>query len=63
VGGSLDCFSCARGPILRYSLWKTVSKWNQDHATWAWLSMFSVWGTDLYIRLLISGVLHDVRLF
>ncbi len=63
IGGGLDCFSCSRGPILRYSLWKTVSKWNQEHATWAWLSMFSVWATDLYIRLLISGVLHDVRLF
>jgi hypothetical protein len=30
---------------------------NVSHELWAWLSMFSVWGTDVYIRLLIHGVL------
>lgn len=63
VGGNLDCFSCGVNPRLRYNLWQLVSNWNADHAMWAWISMFTVWGTDLYIRLLIMGVLHPVRFF
>jgi hypothetical protein len=63
VGGNLDCFSCGRHPLARYRLWRIVSAWNRNHSVWAWVSMFSVWATDLYIRLLIMGVIHDVRLF
>lgn len=64
IGGRSDSFSCADGrPTSRYVWWNRVSAWNKRHGTWAWLSMFSVWGTDLYIRLLISGVIHDVRFF
>jgi hypothetical protein len=29
---------------------------------WAWLSLFSVALTDLYIRLVSSGVIRDIRL-
>ncbi|HEY4864220.1 MAG TPA: hypothetical protein VIK45_01800 [Candidatus Dormibacteraeota bacterium] len=54
VGGSTDCMSCHRA---RYRLWKGVTVLNVRHELWAWLSMFSVWGTDVYIRLLIHGVL------
>lgn len=61
VGGRLNCFSCSRGAMVRYTLWKRISEWNQRHAMWAWLSLFSVWGTDLYIRLLITGAIHDPR--
>jgi hypothetical protein len=64
VGGDLDCFSCdAVHPMGRYRLWRLVSDWNRRHAMWAWLSMFSVWAVDVYIRLLMAGVIHDVRLF
>lgn len=63
VGGSLDCFSCQGKASFRYNLWRRVSEWNLRHGTWAWVSMFMVWGTDLYVRLLISGVIHDVRFF
>jgi hypothetical protein len=63
VGGNLNCFSCERNPRTRYRLWRIVSNWNRNHSVWAWVSMFSVWATDLYIRLLIMGVIHDVRLF
>lgn len=62
VGGGRDCVSCGRRPSLRYGLWHRVSAWNTRHGGWAWISMFSVWGTDLYIRLLIGGVLHDPRI-
>ena len=54
VGGSKDCFSCHRA---RYQLWKGVTVLNVKHETWAWVSMFSVWATDVYIRLLIHGVI------
>jgi len=53
VGGGKDCFSCHRA---RYRLWRGVSVLNARHEAWAWVSMFSVWATDLYIRLLIHGV-------
>lgn len=54
AGGGLDCFSCHRA---RYQLWKGVTVLNVRHATWAWVSMFTVWGLDLYIRLLILGAI------
>lgn len=54
VGGGQDCFSCHRA---RYRIWKGVSVLNLHHEFWAWISMFSVWATDVYIRLLILGVL------
>ncbi len=64
VGGNLDCFTCqTRRLSPRYRWWRTISDLNQKHGLFAWASMFMVWGTDLYIRLLISGVVHDVRLF
>jgi hypothetical protein len=68
VGGGKDCYSCAFGPnagkpTTSYSLWIRVSRWNQRHGSWAWLSLFSVLAVDLYIRLLIVGVIHDVRFF
>lgn len=63
VGGKRDCFSCGKNPIRQYTIWRKVSAWNEHHALWAWVSMFSVWGVDLYIRLLIMGNIHDVRLF
>lgn len=54
VGGGVDCFSCHRA---RHSLWKGVTVFNVRHEFWAWASMFSVWATDLYIRLGVHGVL------
>lgn len=63
VGGRRDCFSCSAGSRMAYGWWRRVSAWNRLHGTWAWASLFSVWATDVYIRLLINGVIHDVRLF
>jgi hypothetical protein len=34
---------------------------NVAHDRWAWASLFSVLITDIYIRLLMSGALHDPR--
>ena len=54
VGGSKDCFSCHR---IRFRLWRGVTVLNVNHEWWAWASLCSVWGTDVYIRLLIHGVI------
>jgi hypothetical protein len=60
VGGRLRHFS--KHPI-RYQLWTAVSKLNAKHAQFAWLSLFSVALTDLYIYLLATGAFSDPRLF
>lgn len=63
IGGSVDCFSCARGGKARFRLWRGVTALNKNHMLWAWCSLFGVALTDLYIRLCAMGVIHDVRLF
>ncbi len=60
VGGRLRHFS--RHPV-RYRMWTAVSNLNMDHAKYAWLSLFSVALTDLYIYLLASGAFSDPRFF
>jgi hypothetical protein len=69
VGGRLNCFSCPgrAGHIgavrTRYKVWQWSSLLNEHHMEWAWLSLFSVGFTDLYIRLCALGVWHDWRFF
>jgi hypothetical protein len=58
VGGYLDSF---HGKSLRYRLWEFANKLNHHHARWAWLSLFSVALTDLYVRLNAMGVITDPR--
>jgi hypothetical protein len=60
VGGRLRHFS--KHPV-RYKLWTAVSKLNKDHAKYAWVSLFSVALTDLYIYLLAAGAFSDPRFF
>lgn len=63
VGGNLDCYSCARGGILRSRLRSGVGRLTVYHAAWAWLSLFSVGFADAYVRLLGAGVISDPRIF
>jgi hypothetical protein len=58
-GGHVDVFS--KAPT-RYSLWRFISRLNERHPMYAWLSLFSVGLTDLYIRLVSMGVIRDVRI-
>jgi hypothetical protein len=58
-GGVVDVFS--KAPT-RYTLWRFVSRLNERHPTFAWLSLFSVGLTDLYIRLVAMGVIRDFRI-
>src|SRR6266571_566990 len=62
AGGNVDCFSCvvAGGP--RHNAWRGISFLNDHHMLFAWLSLFSVGLADLYVRLVASGAIADVRL-
>jgi len=60
VGGRLRHFS--RHPV-RYRLWTWVSRQNEKHARYAWLSLFSVAIADFYVFLLANGSITDVRFF
>jgi hypothetical protein len=59
-GGQLDTF--ATHPI-RYAIWKRVSRLNKYHNRFAWASLVVVALTDLYIRLVASGTIHDPKFF
>ncbi len=61
VGGSLDCYSCSWAARSRRGLWARVSVLNARHGLYALASLFTVWGADVYVRLLAHGVLSDPR--
>ncbi len=63
VGGKLNCFSCSKFNQIRYKGWVRVSKLNENHMLWAWLSLASVGFADFYVYMVSSGVFHDVRFF
>lgn len=60
VGGRLKHFS--RHP-LRFKFWGFVSRLNTRHMQIAWVSLVFVALTDLYVRLVASGWVHDPRFF
>jgi len=60
VGGRLNNFS--RHP-LRYRAWTLVSRLNGRHMRYAWLSLFGVALTDLYVALVAGGAFADPRFF
>ena len=58
-GGHVDMFS--KAPT-RYGLWHFLTRLNEQHPMFAWLSLFSVGLTDLYIRLVSMGIVRDLRI-
>jgi hypothetical protein len=63
IGGGINSYSSAVLGGLRHSLWKRVTFLNERHMAFAWMSLFSVALTDLYIRMVSCGSITDVRLF
>ena len=57
---SLDVFSARPA---KYSLWRAVTRLNERHMLFAWISLIWVGLTDVYVRLLSMGVIRDVRFF
>ena len=63
VGGRVDCYSCVMGGNARLRAYGWLSVLNKQHALWAWLSLFSLLITDVYIRLLLAEAIPDIRLY
>jgi hypothetical protein len=63
IGGRVNCYSCTLRSRTRYSIWQRVSHLNERHGLFAWASLIAVGLTDLYVRLVASGAIHDVRFF
>jgi hypothetical protein len=59
VGGRLD--EVSKSPVCDVA-YACVSSLNLRHQLFAWCSLFSVMGADLYVRLCSMGVLTDLRI-
>ena len=57
-GGYLNSFH--RAPS-KYKLWSFITRLNEKHMEYAWISLFFVALADLYVRLLSMGVISDLR--
>jgi hypothetical protein len=62
AGGKLDCFSCATFGKPRYTALRGLTLMNERHMWFAWCSLISVGLADLYIRLVASGAIRDLRI-
>jgi hypothetical protein len=59
TGGRLDCFSCDAASSARHKVFEKVSWLNARHMRFAWFSLFWVGFSDVYVRLVSMGVIHD----
>lgn len=62
IGGGTDCYSCTAIAKTRYGLWQKVSFLNEKHGLWAMMSLISVALTDVYVFLVSSGHVPDIRI-
>lgn len=62
VGGNVDCYSCVAFGKQRHALWRLVTRINEHHMLWAWISLFWVGFSDLYVRLVSMGIITDLRI-
>lgn len=58
IGGHDDCMSCGQN-TLKYGTWRRASWLNGRHMYFAWISLFWVAFSDLYVRLVSMGVITD----
>jgi hypothetical protein len=61
MGGWVDTFSRTAGGGLWHQTVMLLNRMNPRHGLYAWVSMFSVALTDVYIRLLMAGLFHEPR--
>jgi hypothetical protein len=59
-GGYLNSFHSAPS---KYKTWSFISRLNEKHMEYAWVSLIWVALTDVYVRLLATGVISDLRFF
>jgi hypothetical protein len=61
VGGGADCMSDCGQETLRLKIWKRSTWLNERHMRFAWISLFWVAFTDVYVRLVSMGVVTDLN--
>lgn len=59
IGGKVNCYSCSAASRTQYGLWKKATFLNERHALFAWVSLFGVMLTDVYIRAVCTGAIVD----
>jgi hypothetical protein len=59
-GGHLDSFHSSP---TKHKAWAVITRLNERHMQFAWVSLIWVALTDAYVRLLSMGVIRDVRFF
>jgi hypothetical protein len=57
-GGHLNVFSKAPR---RHTIWQAISRLNEHHMLFAWISLIWVGLTDLYVRLVAMGIIRDLH--
>ena len=50
------------GKPVRFTMYRCVSCLNRRHMLWAWMSLFWVAFTDIYVRLCSMGLWTDWRI-
>jgi hypothetical protein len=60
VGGFLDRLS---GAPVRRTAYNCISCFNRRHMLWAWMSLFWVGFSDVYVRMCSNGIWPDARIF
>jgi hypothetical protein len=60
VAGHDDCMSCGQD-TMKASVWKKSTWLNARHMYFAWMSLFWVGFTDVYVRLVSMGVIKDLN--
>jgi hypothetical protein len=56
-GGHVNVFSKAPG---KHRTWQVISRLNEHHMLFAWISLIWVGLTDLYVRLVAMGIIRDL---
>ncbi len=63
IGGGTECYSCSGIKKVQYKGWKIVSRLNERHGTWFWISITTVLLADFYIRLVSGGLFSGMIFF
>ena len=64
IGGNVDCYSCpVNKKSARRSVFNRISKLNEHHEIFAWMSLASFFLVDLYIRGVAAGLGLNILLF
>ncbi len=62
VGGNVDCYSCVAGGGARKDIYDRQSWLNKHHEALAWISLLTIFFTDLYLRGLSAHLPIDTTL-